>query len=118
MSEVLDVVYNVVCMDCGAMFTPPFKSPLWWQAHKRAEEEKFLDALHTSGKKHGCDRTKSPNAPIRVFGYTIWSDDFDVPFKTFTEAVKYYLDEARHGSVVMIAGVSVVVERKLHMMSV
>lgn len=116
MAEVLDVVYNVMCMDCGTVFTPRSKSSLWWQAHKRANEG-YLDALYVSAENHGCVVTRSPDAPFRVFGYTMDAEDFDMPFNSFTAAMKCYIEMVNRRSIVCITGVSVAVKSRLSMMS-
>ena len=103
----MEVRYNVECMNCGAVFTPPIQSPLWWRAKARGDDG-YLDALHVSGVECGCVEKKIlPNAPYRVFGYNDMCEDFDMSFKTSTAAVREYLKIRRVGRcIVFISGVS------------
>jgi hypothetical protein len=113
---VSDVRYNVHCVACGAVWQPQSNSPLWWQAKRRAEKG-FLDALHVDAEKCGCVTPRARSeAPFRVFGFDDMCRDFDVPFATFTAAVKGFIDANRYGCTVFIGGVSKKVERKLALM--
>ncbi len=107
--------FNVHCRSCGAVWTPGFRSPLWWQAkHSYETLPERLDVLHVSGKECGCvEPLSEPNAPYRVFGFTDDCQDFDVPFTSFTKAVRAYLKEYRAGLDVWIDGVSLDVRRRL-----
>src|SRR3984957_17649397 len=105
-AAVPDVRYNVHCVACDAVCQPPPKSPLWWQAKQRVEHA-FLDAWHVCGEKCGCVKQRvRPEAPFRVFGYDDMCRDFDIPFATFTAAVKEFMDANRYGCIVFIEGVS------------
>ena len=106
--------YNVYCIDCGSVFTPAFKSPLWWQAKQKAEKG-YLDALCVSGGKCGCCAKKQhePNAPFRVFGYTMDCENFDYARHTFVGAIRKFLELNCCCNTVFIKGVSASVERKL-----
>lgn len=111
-----EVRYNVHCVDCGSVWQPLFKSPLWWQAHQRAEKG-YLDALHVSGEKCGCKKpVREPNAPFRVFGYDFECRDYDVPFHSFVAAAKAFISANRSGDTVFIHGVSDKVQQELAMM--
>ena len=113
MNATLDVVYNVVCSECGQIFQPRTRSPLWWKA-KQATDSGRLDAISISGEECGCIRKQYlPNAPFRVFGYNDMCEDFDVPCATFVEAVNLYRRLNKEGCVVFINGVSDIVEDKL-----
>jgi hypothetical protein len=109
-----EVRYNVHCVDCGQVFQPLAKSPLWWQAKQRAEKG-YLDALHISGEKCGCEKTRvKPNALFRVFGYNDMCEDFDIPCRTFVEAVRKFISINKEGmNTVFIDGVSNTVQQKL-----
>ncbi|MCX6703154.1 MAG: hypothetical protein NTV02_00485 [Candidatus Zambryskibacteria bacterium] len=110
-----EVRYNVHCMECGSVWQPLAKSPLWWAAKQRAEKG-FLDALHVSGKKCGCVKEeRQPNAPFRVFGYDFDCRDFNIPFTTFMGPVKAFIEANKSGDVVFIQGVSSSVEQRLKM---
>jgi hypothetical protein len=108
-----ETVYNVECMACGSVFTPTVQSTLWWKAKKRAE--RYLDALHVTGEECGCvKKRRDPDAPFRVFGYDGFCQDFDIPFGTFTAAVKKFAELTRSGEfVVFIDGISEAVRRKI-----
>ena len=107
-------IYNVECLDCGAVFNPAPQTPLWYQADQRAKKG-FLDCVRVSGEKCGCVKKQSqPNAPFRVFGYDDMCKDFDVGFETFTAAVKKFIELNRVGMyTVFISGVSESVQSKL-----
>ena len=53
MATATQELFNVVCMDCGQIFTPLVRTPLWWKAKQRADQG-FLDAMHVSGEECGC----------------------------------------------------------------
>lgn len=99
-------MYNVVCSHCGGIINPSEGSPLWWKARQK-ELEGFLDAAHCTGEECGCvEPRREPNAPIRVFGYDYDCDDFDIPFYSFTKAVRKFREFQSHGFVVFITGIS------------
>jgi len=105
--------YNVVCMACDQVYQPLIKSPLWWRAKKRADEG-YLDALHVSGEDCGCvSKIHKPNAPYRICGYDDMCCDYNIPCKTFVQAVTLYRERSRWGDVVFIHSVSGSVEEKL-----
>lgn len=109
-------IFNVECRACGTVWSPSFRSPLWWRA-KKWDESGHLDALCVSGEDCGCQKKAvQPNAPYRVSGFDDDGKEFDRPFKSFTEAVAAYLTEARGLSTVFIEGVSPEVEQRLAMM--
>lgn len=109
-----DTAYVAHCIRCGAIFTPPPGSSLWWQAKQRAEKG-CLDALSISGEECGCiKKPLRPDAPFRVFGYDDICTDFDIPCDTFVQAVKIFMELNKSGAnIVYISGVSQVVEEKL-----
>jgi hypothetical protein len=105
--------FNVVCINCNAVWAPAAESSLWWQAKKRNERGN-LDALPVTGEECGCVKVKSdPDAPYRVFGFDDECRDFDIPFDSFAEAVKEYREASRSMCTVFIAGVSPAVEQRL-----
>lgn len=112
-----EVRYCVVCTNCGAVFTPAMRSPLWWMA-KQAADKGRLDAIGISGERCGCIRKpEKPEAPFRVFGYDDMCENFDVPCDTFLKAVRLYRKLSRAGGYVMfISGVSEAVRRKMDWM--
>lgn len=101
--------YNVFCQRCGSVWQPELKSPLWWQA-KRLADTGRLDALCVSPQKCGCVQSRqqdNPKAPFRVLGYNGFCEDFDIPFQTFTDAVRNYIELNRTNAFVLcIKGVS------------
>lgn len=106
--------YNVQCIVCSSVWSPLPKSPLWWAAKKR-DEQGYLDALGVSGERCGCIKTpREPNAPFRVFGSDMMQD-FDVPFYSFTKAVKAYWGLKGHVDDIYISGVSPKVEKHLRL---
>jgi len=107
-----NVSYNVVCENCGCIWQPQFHSALWWKAHKRAQEG-FLDAYRATGIECGCEQARHRlDAPLRVFGYTMDCQDFDVPFNSFTAAVQFFIKNRRTCEV-FIEGVSESVKDRL-----
>ncbi len=101
----------VVCRSCGSIWSPAFESPLWWAAKQRADKG-FLDAYNCSGEQCGCiEKPAKSDAPYRVFGYTGLCEDFDIPCKTFADAVRTY--RKFETDMVSITGVSVAVKNKL-----
>jgi hypothetical protein len=108
-----DTRYNVVCLDCGAVFVPRIRTPLWWRAKKLAESGR-LDALHVSGEECGCvTPRKDPDAPYRVFGYQV-DRDFDIPFFSLTDALAKYRELAgSYFADVWISGISPRTQRLL-----
>ncbi len=108
-----EIRYNVVCIDCGQVFTPVVRSSLWWRAKKR-DEQGYLDALPVTGEECGCIKQPAHSeAHFRVFGYDDMCMDFDIPCNTFAIAVQKYRQLDRAGCVVFINGVSDAVEDKL-----
>lgn len=108
-----EVLYNVECMNCGSVWQPQVRTPLWWLAHQRASKG-YLDAAGATGEECGCvKRVREPNAPFRVFGYDDMGSEYDKPFKTFVSAVKAFMEANRYGDVVFIKGVSNAVQEKL-----
>lgn len=109
-----DTAYVAHCTRCGAIFTPPPGSSLWWQAKQRAEKG-YLDALPVSGEQCGCVRKPlRPEALFRVFGFDYVCTDFDIPCDTFVQAVKIFMELNKSGvNTLYISGVSRVVEEKL-----
>src|SRR5581483_1293270 len=104
--------YNVHCIACNTVWQPGVRSSLWWQAKRRSEKGK-TDALHVSGEECGCVKKRhDPNAPFRVFGFNDMCEDFDIPFYSFTAAVRKYR-ELKRWSDVFIEGVSPKVEAVL-----
>jgi hypothetical protein len=107
--------YDVVCMSCDQVFQPLPRSPLWWQAKKSADGGR-LDAITVTGEECGCEpKTVEPDAPYRVFGFNEFYEDFDRPFKIFTEAVSFYRRLVKENplSTIFISGVSKRVSNKL-----
>lgn len=83
-------LYNVVCESCGNVWSPKYKSTLWWQAHQRANKG-LLDALHVDGEKCGClDIRPKPKTQFYVFGYNDNFCDFHIDCATFVDCVKVY----------------------------
>ena len=112
-----EIRYNVECMNCGQVFTPTIRSPVWWRAKKR-EEEGYLDALRITGEDCGCiEQPARPEVPFRVFGYDSMCVDFNIPCDTFVAAVQTYRRLNRTGCVVFITGVSNAVRQKLELES-
>jgi len=112
-AELEDPLFNVVCEDCEGVFTPEFKSPVWWRAKKRMDSG-YLDALWVSGEKHGCISPEAnPDAPYRVVGYNSYCEDYNIPCDTFVKAVSLYKKFKDEGNDVIICGVSRAVERRL-----
>lgn len=108
-----EVLYNVVCMECGQVWTPLPKSPLWWRAKKAADSGR-LDAIQVSGEECGCVEPRNcQDAPFRVFGYNDLCEDFDIPCGTFAEAVKTFRELNSEGYMVFISGVSDAVSSRL-----
>jgi hypothetical protein len=111
--SVKEALYNVECVDCGAVWQPLFKSSLWWQAKQR-EEKGFLDALRVSGRKCGCVKTPiQANAPFRVFGYDMECIEFDMPFFKLSEALKAFIEIKKTPDIVFITGISKAVQERL-----
>lgn len=109
--------YNVVCVNCDRVFQPLPRSSLWWQAKKKAGEGR-LDAIMVKGEECGCEpKTVEPNAPYRVFGFNEFYEDFNRPFKVFTEAVILYRRLVKENplSIIFISGVSKSVSDKLRL---
>lgn len=108
-----EVLYNVHCVDCGSVWQPNQRSPLWWQAKQRAEQG-YLDALRVDGQKCGCKQAvHNPEAPYRVFGYNMMCEDFDVPCHTLPEAIRAFREADNGIDIVFIVGVSDAVREKL-----
>ena len=104
--------YNIQCIDCGSVWSPLPKSPLWWAAQKRSEQG-YLDALGVTGERCGCIKTQhEPGAPFRVFGFDMMQE-FDMPFHTFVGAVKAFRRLRDSVDDVFISGVSPKVEQQL-----
>lgn len=98
--------YNVVCLDCESIFSPLPGTPLWEKARKRHEEDGYLDALHVRGEECGCkERPLHPEAPFRVFGYDIFSREYDLPFFNFNGAVRAFIRRNHRGDAVFISGI-------------
>jgi hypothetical protein len=107
--------YNVFCQQCGSVWQPALKSPLWWQAKQLADTGR-LDALCVSPQKCGCVEgrpQRNPKAPFRVFGYDGFCEDFDILCTTFVQAAKRFLNSSRGGDIVHISGVSKRVQDRL-----
>ncbi len=103
-----DLRFNVACRACSYVWTPAARSPLWWRAKKWNDQGK-LDAIHVSGEDCGCIEQKQqckPGAPYRVFGFDDECREFDIPFTSFTDAVKEYRSASRSMCTVFISGVS------------
>lgn len=108
-----DVQYNVVCGSCGNFFQPGARRPLWWKAKKHADKG-YLDAVCISGYECGCEkRPENPDAPFRVFGIDWDMQKYDIPCKTFVEAIRTFRELQRCGDT-FIKGVSPAVEEKLN----
>ncbi len=110
--------FNVVCIECGNAFVPEARTPLWWKA-KQHNDRGVLSAMACSGVECGCIKERyvyKPEAPFRVYGYTIECDDYDVPFDTFAGAVKQYLHCKQNCDNVFISGVSSVLQKHLDLM--
>ena len=107
--------FNILCRACGSIWQPGARTRLWWQAKKRADDGK-LDALAVSGEECGCVKAvREPEAPLRVFGYDDMCEDFDIPYYSFTDAVRKFRKlHANGGYVVFISGVSPKVETMLN----
>jgi hypothetical protein len=100
-SNIAEVRYNVVCYECGQVWSPTVKSPLWWKAKQRSEQG-YLDALHVSGEECGCKQpVAQPDAPFRVVGYDDMCRDFDIPYYSLVKAARKYLKLARDGMYVV-----------------
>jgi hypothetical protein len=98
--------FDVVCIACNDIWTPVARSPLWWKAKKRADKG-YLDALHVTGQECGCIQKQcEPDALYRVFGFDDMCHEFDMPFTSFTDAMREYLDASRGLCTVFIHGVS------------
>ena len=109
-----EVLYNVECMNCGAVWQPQVRTPLWWRAKKRDEAGK-LDAAGATGEECGCVKPIcEPNAPFRVFGYDMMCVDFDFPFYGIIDALKAFKKLHEDGDIVFISGVSDAVVEKLN----
>lgn len=109
------ILYNVICIDCYQVLIPVTNTPLWWKA-KQISEKGALGALACTGEECGCKRKPSkhePDAPFRVFGYSMDCIDFDVPFQTFTSAIRQMRACQRNFDIVFIQGVSRRVEKAL-----
>ena len=105
--------YNVYCMACGQVFTPPAGSSLWWRAKKAADKGR-LDAISVNGEECGCIKPRHhPDAPFRVFGYDGMCEDFDFACYSFVEAVRACIKMNKEGCIVFITGVSDVVSDRL-----
>lgn len=109
--------YNVACVECGCVFSPSPKSPLWWRARQHyAKYPNLLSAMMIGGKQCGCVESKQiekPDAPYRVSGYNDLCEDFNIPFFSFTAAVAQYKEMYRGPYVVFISGISESVWRKI-----
>ena len=111
-----EVSFNVECLDCGTVFSPKIKSPLWWRAKKKADKG-YLDALVIRGEECGCEEAPfkaQPNAPFRVFGYDMECHDFDKPFNSMIEAMRTFIRLNNGPDVVFISGVSRAVQERLY----
>ena len=78
--------YNVVCRECGAVFTPEEGTPAWWIAKKRPE--KFLDATRVDSKYCGCIEPFVPTSPFVISGYDMMCTNFKYGVPTFVAAIK------------------------------
>jgi hypothetical protein len=108
-----NTIYNVYCLDCEKILTPEVKSSLWWKAHKHSEKG-TLDALCIRGEECGCiQETKNPEAPYRITGINIDSTEFDIPCKTFVDAIKTFRACVRNLAIAYIWGASRKVTNKL-----
>ena len=110
-----EALYNVACFDCGDVFQPRIKSPLWWRCKQR-EDKGFLDAVHVYGEECGCrpkEVVRNPNAPFRVFGYDMLGENFDMSFNRMTDAMKAFIKLKQGPDIVFITGVSKVVQDRL-----
>jgi len=107
--------YNVFCRACSTVWRPGIRTPLWWKAKKHAEAG-YLGALSVSGVECDCIKPVcEPEAPLRVFGYDDMCEDFDIPYYSFTDAVRKFRKlHANGGYVVFISGVSPKVETMLN----
>lgn len=110
----MDNKHWVECVDCGNVYSPTPKTSAWWQAEQNSREGKNTCV---GAKECGCQQEKpvrEPNAPYRVFGYDMLCEDYDIPFHSFTEAVRAFRRLNSGPDVVFIKGVSRVVEDRLH----
>ncbi len=107
-------LYNVWCESCGEVFTPKFKSPLWWQAHQRANKG-FLDALCIDGTKCGCvDKQPKQKTEFCVFGYNDNFCEFHIDCNTFVDCVRVYKKLIKDFSLtVFVVGLSDEVRSKI-----
>lgn len=93
----METRYNVVCFECGQVWTPDVRSALWWKAKNHAEKG-YLDAVNVSGVECGCKNPISePEAPFRVFGYDDMFNEFNIPYVSLVQAPKKYLELYREG---------------------
>jgi hypothetical protein len=108
-----EILYNVECMNCGSVWQPLARTPLWWRAKQRADNGK-LDAAGATGEECGCiKRVREPNAPFRVFGYDMMCEDFDLPFYRIVDALSTFKKLHADGDIVFISGISNAVVEKL-----
>ena len=107
--------FNVHCHDCGSVWLAVPQSSQWWRG-KRRKEQGYFDAVGVSGEECGCvPVVQEPDAPFRVFGYEDTGKEFDVPFHTFTKAVRALINAKKAGLMdVWISGVSPKVEQRLN----
>ncbi len=97
-----NVLYNATCWSCGRVWMPGARTPLWWKAHKHAQEG-YIDAVCVSPKECGCvEEQLHPDAPYRVIGYSDMGDKLDIPYLSLVPAAKKYLELEREGCGVVI----------------
>jgi len=116
-SQSTNISFNVHCIQCGNVFSPRERTPLWWRAKQRADKG-YLDALPCTEKDCGCERVEQkhePDAPFRVSGFDMELNSFDVGLYTFSEAVKQFRHSLDNFCTVSIQGVSPSVQRMLEL---
>ncbi len=94
--------YWVECTDCGNVYSPVIKSPAWWKAKQKG------GGAYVGSKECGCRREKTvvrPEAPYRVFGYDLLSEEFDIPFDRMIDAMKAFIRINRGPDIVFISGI-------------
>lgn len=109
--------FVIRCTECRKQFLPSLGSRLWWRAKKRIESNELEmvsthfgyrpEPMEVSGAvKCACKRRHQSHTPYRVVGFTMDCRDFDIPCKSFVEAVCRYYLEVRKGGTVFLKGVS------------